>query len=61
MAGSSQPHNFFAAECTFADFAIPLIFYPVIKTMKVFVHIIWVLTHSDIFFFEPFPNNLIAI
>ena len=32
MAGSSQPQHFFAAGCLFADFAIAVIFYPVIKT-----------------------------
>ena len=31
MAGSSQPQHFFAAGCLFADFAIAVIFYPVIK------------------------------
>ena len=34
MAGSSQPQHFFAAGCGFADFAITVIFYPVIKTYK---------------------------
>jgi len=33
MAGSSQPQNFFAAGCIFADFGIALIFYPVKKTL----------------------------
>ena len=33
MAGASQPQHFFAAGCLFADFAIPVIFYPVIKTL----------------------------
>ena len=33
MAGSSQPQHFFAAGCIFADFAIALISYPVIKTL----------------------------
>ena len=33
MAGSSQPQHFFAAGCLFADFAIDVIFYPVIKTL----------------------------
>ena len=28
MAGSSQPQHFFAATCSFADFAITVIFYP---------------------------------
>ena len=32
MAGSSQPQHVFAAECVFADFAIAVIFYPLIKT-----------------------------
>ena len=33
MAGSSQPQHFFAAGRLFADFAIAVIFYPVIKTL----------------------------
>ena len=33
MAGSSQPQHFFAAGCLFSDFAIAVIFYPVIKTL----------------------------
>ena len=33
MAGSSQPQNFFSAGCVFADFAIAVIFYHVIKTL----------------------------
>ena len=33
MLGSSQPQHFFAAGCVFADFAIAVIFYPVIKTL----------------------------
>ena len=33
MAGSSQPQHFFAAEWVFADFAIAVIFSPVIKTL----------------------------
>ena len=32
MAGSSQQQHFFAAGCVFADFAIAVIYYPVIKT-----------------------------
>ena len=39
--------NVFAAGCVFPDYATAVIFYPVIKTMKIFVHIIWVLPHSD--------------
>ena len=50
MAGSSQPQHFFAAGCLFADFAIAVIFYPVIIFMKIVVPIIWVLQHSDIKF-----------
>ena len=34
MAGSSQPQHFFAAGCVFANFAISVIFYPVIKTLR---------------------------
>ena len=37
---------FFAAECVFVDFAIAVIFHLVIKSLF-FVHIIWVLPHSD--------------
>ena len=48
MAGSSQPQHFLATGCFFADFAIAVIFYPV----KTFVHIIWVLPHSDIKFYS---------
>ena len=33
MAGSSQPQHFFAAGCLFADFAIAVNFYSVIKTL----------------------------
>ena len=33
MACSSQPQHFSAAGCVFADFAIAVIFYPVIKTL----------------------------
>ena len=33
MAGSSQPQHFFAAGCILADFAITLIFYPIIKSL----------------------------
>ena len=36
MAGSSQPQHFFAAGCLFADFAIAVIFYPVIKLNEIF-------------------------
>ena len=36
MAGYSHPQNFFAEGCLFADFAIAVIFYPVIKT---YIHI----------------------
>ena len=32
-AGSSQPQHFFAAGCIFADFALTVIFYSVIKTL----------------------------
>ena len=32
MAGFSQPQQYFAAGCIFSDFAIAVIFYPVIKT-----------------------------
>ena len=42
--------TFFAAGCIFPDYATAVIFYPVIKTMKIFVHIIWVLPHLDIIF-----------
>ena len=45
VAGSSQPQHFFAAGCVFADFAITLIFYSVIK-----LYIICVLPHSIIKF-----------
>ena len=34
MAGSSQPQHFFAEGCIFADFAIAVIFYPVIKSLS---------------------------
>ena len=48
MADSSQPQHFFAAGCVFADFAIPVIFLSCNKNfMKIVVHIIWVLKHSD--------------
>ena len=33
MEGSSQPQYFFAELCVFADFAIAVIFYPVIKSL----------------------------
>ena len=33
MAGSYQSQHLFAARCFSADFAIPVIFYPVIKTL----------------------------
>ena len=33
MVGFSQQQHFFAAGCIFADFAIALIFYPLIKTL----------------------------
>ena len=33
MAGSSQPQNFFAAGCLFADFAIAFVFRPVIRNL----------------------------
>ena len=33
MAGSSQPQQIFSAGCDFADFAISVIFYPVLKTL----------------------------
>ena len=34
--GSSRPQNFFSAGCLFADFAIAVIFYPVIKSLRKF-------------------------
>ena len=42
-----QATTLFAAGCVFADFAITVIFYPV---MKIVVNIIWVSPHSDIKF-----------
>ena len=33
MVGSFQSQHFFAAGCVFADFAIAVIFYPVIKSL----------------------------
>ena len=41
MAGSYQPQHFFAAGCAFADFAITVIFYPVIKTLWNFLCILF--------------------
>ena len=48
MAGSSQPQHFFAAGCLFADFAIAVIFYPVIKTLWKFVCILFAFCHTQI-------------
>ena len=51
MAGSSQQQYFFAAGYIFADFAIAVIVYPVIKTLWIFfLLIICVLPHSDLKF-----------
>ena len=51
MAGSFQPQHFFAAGCIFADFVIAVIVFSCNKNfIKIFGHIIWVLTHSDIKF-----------
>ena len=45
MAGSSQPQHFFAAGCLFADFAIAVIFHPVIKLHEhYFAHYLGVTT-----------------
>ena len=48
MAGSSQPQHFFAAGCIFADFAIAVIYYPVIKTSLNFLYIIFRCWHTHI-------------
>ena len=48
MAGSSQTQHFFAAGCLFADFAIAVIFYPVIKTLWKFVCILFAFCHTQI-------------
>ena len=52
MAGSSQPQHFFAAECVFADFAIAVIFYPVMKNL-------WKLCQSLNFY--KFSDNFLHI
>ena len=48
MAGSSQPQHFFSAGCLFADFAIAVIFYPVIKTLWKFLCPLFVFCHTQI-------------
>ena len=45
MASSSQPQQFFAAECLYADFANTVIFYPAIKQ---FVCILFAFCHAKI-------------
>ena len=48
MAGSSQPQHFFAAGCLFADFAIAVIFFPVIKNLWKFIYILFAFCHTQI-------------
>ena len=48
VAGSSQPQHFFAAGCIFPDFAIAVIFYPVIKTLSKFLCILFGCCYTQI-------------
>ena len=52
MAGSSQPRHFFGCRLHFADFAITLIFYSVIKSFWKFLYILFGCGHTQILDFE---------